>query len=332
MVNMGEFDFIKLFAEGEAVSHSEILQGIGDDCAIFRGNAGRDWLISVDAFVEGVHFKREWCKFEDIGRKALAVNLSDVAAMGGKPLFFLVSLGVPKDVDDSNVLHLYDGMKSIAREYDVFLAGGDTVLSLNGISLSITIIGEVETAHGVLRSGASVGDHIYVSGMLGEAALGFRSLKNCRNDNKFAEFRRKFFNPIPRFDVSKLVSKYASSMIDISDGLLADLSHVADASNLGFEIDTSYIAMNEKFKKAADDLECNALETALTGGEDYELLFSISANSVDDFEKYVHNGDLQLDVSKIGRFVDDFSTRAVKDAMGRDIELDKLGYDHFLLG
>jgi thiamine-monophosphate kinase len=251
---------------------------IGDDAAAFQPSTGSLMLISSDALIEGTHFDLGYFSAQDLGWKSLAVNLSDIAAMGGKPRLFTTSLGLPPDLPPRFIHHFYQGMLNLAQKYGVFLAGGDTCASKAGIFLDVTIIGEVPPHQMITRSGAQVGDIICVTGELGGSAIG---LEVMRRDLSRVPQKRTYtlrqLRPSPRIEIGRWLSIHgmASAMIDLSDGLSMDLHRLADRSNVGVFLDASVLPCPPVGPKLASMLTHSLLHYTLNGGEDYELLFTV---------------------------------------------------------
>ena len=250
-----------------------VLLGIGDDCSVLRFPANRDSLVTTDFSLEGVHFRREWHPAESIGHRCLARGLSDIAAMGGEPSAVFLSLALPLDVSQAWVRSFVQGLNKLAQKYGVTLAGGDTAQSPAGVLADIIVVGTVPRGEAILRSGASPGDRIYVTGELGgSAAAVHKMLAHPKTKLPPRQYRRHFY-PDPRIDVARALreKKLASAMIDTSDGLSTDLTHICEESGVGAEIDASLVP-RARVGNPAQEVD---LETALHGGEDYELLFTV---------------------------------------------------------
>lgn len=322
---MTEFDFIAKIAGGGDVSCEGLICGIGDDCAVIDCGSKR-LLITTDALIEGVHFNLAWTDLPTLGRKALSVNLSDIAAMGGIPKYFLISLAIPKSRSVESMVELYAGINSVAREFGVQLVGGDTTASEAGIAISITAIGEAGKLGAVYRSGARAGDAVYVTGSLGGSALGFELLR--RGSKGLMPAIERHLNPSPRVREGQLLGAlgFVSSMIDVSDGLLADLGHVARSSSVGFELNAELIPMMDDFADCASGEGFDSLELALSGGEDYELAFTVPEARIAEFESICK---LDCGWTRIGKIVSDIGARRVLSADGKILAYDKSGFDHF---
>ncbi len=263
-----------------ATSQSRVLTGIGDDCAVLRLPPGRgqeqDTLVTTDFTLEGIHFRREWHPAESVGYRCLARGLSDIAAMGGNPVAAFLSLALPRDLPQSWVGRFVRSLISLAEKFGVTLAGGDTAESPNGVLADIIVVGSVPKGESVLRSGARVGQRIFVSGELGGSAAAVRQMrKKPRRKLNRGEYRRHFF-PEPRIELGRILrqKKLASAMIDISDGLSTDLAHICEESGVGAEVQAELIP-RARVGKPAREVD---LQLALHGGEDYELLFTVPPN------------------------------------------------------
>ena len=252
---------------------------IGDDAAAFRVHPGHLVLVSTDALVEGVHFDFRYCSPEDLGWKALAVNLSDIAAMGGIPLYVTTSIALPSKRVPGVVSRFYRGLTAIARKHSVTLVGGDTCRSLKGVFLDVTIIGEVEPEHMLTRQGAKPGDSLYVTGELGSSSVGLELLSRWRQVARGAAIRRHL-RPQPRCAAGRFLAeqKLASAMIDLSDGLSTDLCHLCDQSGVGASVEASQLPLPKIPIRQRQFLSHAVLHYALHGGEDYELLFAVPSH------------------------------------------------------
>lgn len=328
---MNEFELISEITKGVPRKSRELVRGIGDDCAIFSGNSGNNWLVTTDALIEGVHFKREWTDLKTLGRKSLAVNLSDIAAMGGTPKFYLVSVGLPPGNLENTAKSLFAGMNEVASEHGVTLIGGDTVASPLGIMITITVIGSSPSGKELMRSGAKSGDEIYVTGSFGASALGLCFLKEKILNAKTEPFIKRHNDPVPRVAEGQWAAQsgFATSMIDVSDGLVADLSHIADESGTGFEIESEKIPRDAGFDAAAATLKMDPLQLALSGGEDYELIFTVAKDRAAEFGKIIGGCPNGTRIAKIGNMAGDLKLRRVFGKLGNEIKLDTNGYDHF---
>ena len=261
------------YRQSRLSKNGSVVTGIGDDCAVLRLPAGRDLLTTTDFSLENVHFRRAWHPAESVGHRCLARGLSDIAAMGGEPVAAFLSLALPAKLPQSWIDGFTRGLLKLARKFGVTLAGGDTAQSPDGILADIIVLGSVPKSKAVLRSGALPGDRIYVTGSLGGSAA---ALELLFSKQKLAprQFPKHFF-PQPRISQGRVLraKRFASSMIDISDGLSTDLNHICEESGVGAEIWANAIP-RATIGKNDEPVE---LKFALHGGDDYELLFTARA-------------------------------------------------------
>ena len=268
---LGERRVISKIRRAFGEQRTDILIGIGDDAAVVR--APRSLLLTTDILVEDEDFRRAVHPPRLLGRKALNVNLSDIAAMGGRPLHALVGMAMPGDLEESWLRKFMAGFRSAAREAGVVLVGGDLSQS-DKVMISVTVTGEAKSP--VTRSGARAGDWVFVSGTLGDAAQGFRLLEEDGLQGKgrgAGSLIRAFLDPVPRLELGALLArrKLASAMIDVSDGLSIDLAHICEESSVGAEVEASLVPISPALRRLSKD----PLDMALNGGEDFELLFTV---------------------------------------------------------
>jgi len=246
-----------------------LVTGIGDDCAVLRLPAGHELLVTTDFTLENVHFRREWHPPEVVGRRCVTRGLSDIAAMGGESRAAFLSLALDRKTPQKWVGRFLDGLLEAAGEFDMPLAGGDTAESVGGIQVDIVVVGSVPRGTAVLRSGARLGHAIYVTGELGGSAA---ALTGLRKGKVRPQDYERHFRPTARINVGRWLRqrKLASAMIDLSDGLSTDLSHICEESGVGAEVEANRIPL-ARVGKRQDQV---TLDLALHGGEDYELLFT----------------------------------------------------------
>jgi len=256
-----------------------LLDRVGDDCAVVPKNRASDLLITSDLLVENVDFRLEWATPEQIGHKALAVSLSDIAAMGGTPTFGLVSIGVPQELWDSGFPDgFYQGWHELAARFDVEMIGGDTSKSPDRVVIDSIVLGDVPVGRAILRSGARPGDAIYVSGSLGGAAGGLTLLENGKSlsDSTGSEsyLIERQLRPFPQVKLGKRLMELeiATSMIDLSDSFSSDLAHICEASGVGAVIEED-LPIDQNLSEHFGNEE--SIQFALHGGEDFELLFTV---------------------------------------------------------
>lgn len=269
---LGEFGFIGRVAD-RAGSGGGVALGIGDDAAAVIPSPGMQTLVTADMLVEGVHFDLALTAPRDLGRKSLAVNLSDIAAMGGIPRFALLSLAIPPGLSLDFLDEFVAGFTSCAAEHRTVLIGGDTCSSRNGFVISVTLTGEQQPQRIVRRSGARPGDRIYVTGTPGDSALGLALL---RQGERNGDAVRRHLAPVPRNRAGLLLAEKgaAAAMIDVSDGLLADLGHILEQSGCGATVYLDRLPLSAEYRRQSSRLSGDFYSCALSGGEDYELLFT----------------------------------------------------------
>jgi thiamine-monophosphate kinase len=268
---MNEFELIThFFANKTPNQRQDVILGVGDDCAVLTVPQGQQLLISMDTLVQGVHFPESTPPY-DIGYKALAVNLSDLAAMGAIPAWFTLSLTVPS-LDKSWLSAFSDGLFELAQEFNLQLVGGDT--TRGPLSITIQVHGFAPTGSAITRSGAKPGDLIYVTHTLGDAGLALQLLLDEKPVP--ASILKQLNRPYPRVEEGLILREFASAMIDISDGLIADLSHILNQSKVGAVIHTEQLPLSEELTQAVDPAQ--AIQYALSAGDDYELCFTIPAH------------------------------------------------------
>lgn len=241
--------------------------GIGDDACLIEPSAGTEMILTADMSIEGIHFRCDWHPPESVGHRALVRSLSDVAAMGGTPRYALVSLALSRRISRSWVEKFYRGLQNLARRFEVAVVGGDTSLSAKAVMADVTVVGEVTRGRALRRDGARPGDAIYVAGELGLAAAGLKMLRSGAKPRASAALRAHLY-PEPQCRLGEFLSSHrlASAAIDISDGFALDLSRVLGASGAGGHIFEAQLPLPGANK--------NALSLALSGGEDYRLLFT----------------------------------------------------------
>jgi thiamine-monophosphate kinase len=297
-----------------------LVAGIGDDCAVLRPRPGQDLLVTTDFSLEGIHFRRDWHSPESVGHRCLARGLSDIAAMGGEPIAVFLSLALPPRLPQAWVDKFLHGLIALAQRHGATIAGGDTAESPDGVLADIVVVGSVPKGKAILRSGARSGDVIYVSGTLGGSAAAIRQMEERPKKKLSARDYPRHFFPEPRLELGRTLRAkgLATAMIDTSDGLSTDLGHICDESGVGAEVQAELIP-RAKIGKPAREV---ALQLALHGGEDYELLFTARPG------KRVPSRIAGVSITEIGRI-----TRAKKMILrGSDsaaVPLKPQGWEHF---
>ena len=324
---VGEFGLIHLLKENAIYDSSSVVVGIGDDAAVLLPSARQLQLLTTDMLVENVHFDLRTTTPWQLGYKAVAVNLSDIAAMGGTPKHIVISLALTNQTTDF-VVNLYKGMKEICREFGVNIVGGDTVSSPQGMVVNVAAVGEVEPANLVKRSGAQVGDAVVVTGTLGSSSAGLELLMRGEwEDYDFAwPLVTAHLTPRPQVRAGKILAALgATSMDDISDGLASEANEIASASGVGMRIRTADIPLADELTQAAVVLAKKPHDYALYGGEDFQLVFTIGADKL----KVLSELDLDVKLSVIGEVVESNKGVALIDEAGHESILEPRGYNHF---
>ena len=337
LTEIGEFGLIGQIQKRFSVPYRRqaeeaVVLGIGDDAAVWRPSADRDILLTTDTLMEGSHFKREWSSFHQIGYKAVSVNVSDIAAMGGRPRAFLVSLGLPDDISVGDVGQLYRGIARGCRVFDIVLIGGNVTATQGPFFVAVTLMGEVARGRLVRRNGAAVGDALYVTGCLGEAAAGLALLEREYPRRSGSRLLRRYRAPEARWREGRLLGDMAipSAMIDLSDGLAADLGHLTAQSGVGATLLHDAIPVSSALRRFAKRVGVDPARYALYGGEDYELLFSVSGKSVQKLEKLIRDGLIQA--CRIGTITPKGEGLVMVGADGCPRRLRPSGYDHLNRG
>jgi thiamine-monophosphate kinase len=317
---MNEFSLIDAYFKSIPHHRKDVVFGIGDDAACLELSSGMQLLVSCDTLVEGVHFLSSWDAY-DVACRAVAVNVSDIVAMGGRPCWVTLALTLPL-FDESWLQSFSQGLHDALERYGVALIGGDT--TRGPLSITLSIHGQVPKGKAVRRNGALPGDLIYVSGGLGGAAFAIdRSTRQSRSDVDQAILMEKLLHPVPRLDLVEAMSSFATAAIDISDGLSADLYHICLESHVGACLFLDQIPIHPLVKKYQGD---KALDFALTGGDDYELCFTVSPENEAPLLK--HLDTLGLSCYWIGMIEATQGLRS-KTLRGEMVTLRPRGYSHF---
>src|SRR5215472_17520032 len=281
---------IRSCVRGGRFSSPQIPVGIGDDAALFRPRPRGELVLTCDWFLEGTHFLRDKHPADSVGWKCLARSLSDVAAMGGVPRCFLLSLAIPSSHTGRWLSHFLTGLRRASRKFRCVLAGGDTTRGEN-ILINVTVVGEVRNSHAIRRSGARPGDLIYVSGNLGDGELGLQVLKRSHGvANPKSARTKKHLYPEPRIALGKWLAekRLASAMMDISDGLSTDLARLCEAGGVGAMVEECAIPLPDGIPKR------EAIALGLHGGDEYELLFTASPRQVRQLPRRFQGLDITL--------------------------------------
>lgn len=318
---MKEFELIREYFTEQAVKRKDVFLGIGDDCAILAPAEKQNIAITTDTLVVGVHFSKN-TPAKAIGHKAIAVNLSDLAAMGAEPAWVSVAITLP-EVDEEWIGEFCVGMFELCEYYNVQLVGGDT--TQGPLSITITAQGFIPNGKQITRSGAKAGDWLYVTGEIGDAALALEnyygnvdlSLDDLTTVNKRLNY------PMPRVLAGQTLREYATAAIDLSDGLIADLTHICQASDVGVNLILDDLPISKTLKETLEGKE--AFELALKGGDDYELLFSVAEEHKVGMETTLSNAGMK--VTCIGQL--NASGKITTMLKNKKIQLDVQGFEHF---
>ncbi len=331
---MNELQIIEYIAAQAGPANAQLIKGIGDDCAVIRKDGTRVWLLTMDTLIESVHFNSSFHPPEKLGRKAISVNVSDVGAMGGKPVFVLLSAGLPHGFDEAWLQAFTRGLTDACREYGCCLIGGDTVASPGGLTFTLTVIGEAEADQVVYRNGARPGDTVWVSGELGWAAAGLELLSaGLAPDNRALDpFREKHLNPQARVGLGMQLaaSGLVHAMMDLSDGLATDLAHLCKQSSVGARLNAQNLPGVEALAAAAGLTGSDPLRWAISGGEDYELLFTASPEDGDHLVGIARQcGQAISPVGIIGAGEGVTLIQKRIDGTSSEIAVAYQGFDHF---
>jgi thiamine-monophosphate kinase len=330
---LGEFPLIerlakRLAAGGVQPARGEVRVGIGDDAAVLRVPEGSELVATIDALVEEVHFRRDWSKPEDLGWKALAVNVSDLGVMGARPLGALITLALPKDTPVRWVDRFYAGLSECGAAYGCPVAGGDTVRSPERIAVSVAALGSVAAGKAVTRSGARVGDLVCVTGVLGDSGAGLALLaRGGRVPRKYSPLVRWHRRPRPPAEAGAVLAErgLATAMLDLSDGLASDLRHICETSRVGTRVELKRLPISYAARLAGEELVVDPIDWALRGGEDYQLLFTVPPARFPEVPPAL--GPLGVVATCIG----EITTKGYfqVDANGKTLRLDPTGFAHF---
>lgn len=322
--DVGEFGFISGIRD-KSLNSPSVLLGIGDDAAATTMTPGMALISTADMLAEGIHFDLAWSDPVCLGRKSLAVNLSDIAAMGGIPRYALLSIAIPPQLSLEFMESFIEGFLDQAGNFGVSLIGGDTSSSKDRLVISVTLLGEQYPESITKRSGAVVGDIICISGTPGDSALGLNQLRSgCRS----GEAVRRHLDPVPRVELGRALAERGipTAMIDISDGLAADLGHILESSSKGAKVRIDAIPLSDSFTSAVPKSSPDYYRLPIAGGEDYELLFTLHPSKLKDAEDAA--ATTGTPVSVIGEITGE-SGLFIVNSDGSRYDILSAGYDHF---
>ena len=327
---LGEFEIIARYFAPLATDTAAL--GLKDDTAVLRPPEGQEIVLSCDTIVEGVHFRKD-DPADTIAHKALAVNLSDLAAKGARPYVYLLALSLPAEPSSKWLESFAAGLGALQKRTGICLGGGDTTKAPGRLSIGITVLGLVPQGHAVLRHGAKPGDQIYVSGTIGDAHLGLRLLEDpalaktwglTKQDTAFAVGR--YQSPEPRTDLTLVVRNFAQAAIDISDGLVLDVEKLAQVSHVDGVIEAEAVPFSAAAQKAIKH-DAKLRETLITAGDDYEIVAAVPPASAKDFEAEARAKGIA--VAAIGRIEEGEGAVRVLGNGGKPLKLARKGFTHF---
>ncbi len=334
--DLGEDAIIRLISKAFECNDPRVIKAIGDDTSVTLLDADKDdcLLATTDTLVEGVHFDTAYTPYRLIGRKSVSVSLSDIAAMGGTPLFLLTSITLPPGLEQREFELIYEGIREVTADEGVCLIGGNTTTSPGPITITTTLLGSASSREVVYRSGASEGDDVYISGTVGDAAIGLEVLKEkgrAALEGKYGSAIMRHLDPAPRSRAGRTLAKrgLVTAMTDVSDGLIRDASHIAEASGKGVQINAPRVPLSDDFKEYSKEagLGKEALSKAFGGGEDYELLFCAPETCAEKIE--AASKELGIDFTRIGKVTLPGDGVKIVDDDEREIPRLSSGYEHF---
>jgi len=326
--DVGEFGLIAELKKLSSSKSSKTYLGIGDDAAAILTGEKELTLLSIDSLLEDIHFDLNYFSYFQLGWRAATANLSDIAAMGGKPSHLLTSIALPENQSVENVVEIYKGINELCSQHGIEVIGGDTTKSANGLVLSFTSVGTVEKVNLKKRSDAKDGDAILVTGAPGESKAGFEILQRRLTSSQ--SLIDKHLIPSPRVNESLfLVSTFdINAMIDVSDGIASEINHICRQSNLGAIIEAKQIPLSQDLSEIAGKFGNKALNYALYGGEDYELLFTVPEDNVSKLCSELQD-EFALPCTKIGQITASEEKPYLKNANGELFPLLPKGWQHF---
>ncbi|WP_088106086.1 thiamine-phosphate kinase [Halalkalibacter urbisdiaboli] len=326
-----EFAFIER-VKPSVTYQSSLVMGIGDDAAVYRGTSDMDDVVCVDTMVEGVHFRRDTLSPQQIGKKALAVNVSDLAAMGASPLYYLVSIAIPPSWEEEDLTEVYQGMHDLAKEYQMDLIGGDTVSTTDALVITVTVIGRVERDRKLFRNQAKAGDIVFVTGNIGGSAAGLHLLFKKGLKGQYSSEEQQLVlthqEPMPQVKAGRIFagSFLRISLNDISDGIASEANELAEASNVQIILNLEKLPLHPAMRFYSMEKQ---LEWALFGGEDFQLIGTIAEENFSLIKNACSVAGIKL--TAIGQV--ECGSPSVIARQGEEVfQLDKKGYNHFRRG
>ena len=326
--DIGEFGFIERIKNGCLIRDRNVIKGIGDDCCVFKTSGDLATLLTTDMLVENVHFLLSSITPRELGRKSLAVNISDIAAMGGYPKEAVISIAIPDTLEVAFLDLLYDGIKSMAKQFDVNLMGGDTTWSPEHLVINITLVGEATQDEILYRSGAREGDMIFLTGPVGSSAAGLDIMLKGKSFNGQNDLLKAHFDPFPHVKEGRIIAKMrmANSLIDVSDGVAADLGHICVQSGLGAVIEEQNLPTTQDFQAYCEQFNQDSINLSLHVGEDYVLLGTVPPEASGKLENALKSEGCQFHT--IGNTVSGHSLK-LQCSDGEIKTIRAHGWDHF---
>lgn len=320
-MSLSEFDLIREYFSNQSHNREDVVLGVGDDCAVLAPPVGMELVVTSDTLVEGVHFQ-QGADPKALGHKSLAVNLSDLAAMGASPSWVTLALTLP-ETDPVWLRSFSDGFLTLAHKHTVALVGGDT--TRGPLSITVTAHGFVQPGAAIRRSGAKVGDHVFVTGTLGDGTVALLARQGAyRVETGLAELENQLDLPQPRLAVGNALVGVASSAIDISDGLVADLGHICEQSSVGARVLLDTVPVSSQVKEYLQ--QGGSWDNVIAGGDDYELCFTLSPEKLDLLDGIRQRLDCNL--TQVGEIVAGQGVSCIT-ADGTVLEHSGSGYQHF---
>lgn len=328
--DIGEFGLINRFAKQFSNFGASNTLGIGDDCAILPLNENESYIVSTDLLIEDIHFLRNKITPFELGYKSLAVNLSDIAAMGGQPQFSFLSIAIPKDVEVEYLDQFIEGYHQLSSKYNTNLMGGDTTKSVDRLAINVLVVGKIENNKIKLRSDAQTNDIICVTGNLGDSAGGLQILLDQLPVNqKSKQLLDAHHLPEPRIKEGLFLSQFKGvhAMMDISDGIASDLRHILNASKQSATIELQSLPTSEVLQQLAKEHYWDITQMATSGGEDYELILTIDSNYFEGIAPKFYQR-FQKPLYKIGTITEGMPKISWTNN-GKKIETNQSGFNHF---
>jgi thiamine-monophosphate kinase len=328
---IGEFGLIDRLASKLAPVDESVVVGIGDDCAVLQYAVGAQVVTTTDMLVEGVHFRSDTIDDRSLGYKSIAVSISDIAAMGGRPRHVVISLAVPVQHDVERIEALYEGINDVCTEYNAHVVGGDVVKTDGPFVISVTVLGEVEQGRALLRSGARAGDLVFVTGTVGGSAAGLDFVQHgtdlSLSDEEAANLRGFHQLPKPQVQAGRLLltSRACSSANDVSDGLSSECNEIAKMSRVKLVIEGERIPIHPSVARYAELRGRDPVEWALFGGEDYQLVGTVDAGEAGEVREALARAGIRFTI--IGRVEEGAGVTLQRG--GDSVELTPRGYNHF---